>query len=173
VLDIGHERPLTGAPRRFATAGSRRNSANDRIHIKHDSLPKGEHLKLSDAMGTLRSTSDQTHKFWAYFQAFTAAAITLAWSATSEVPVIVGLTVGYLVFSHFNRLLISSSQADARKIWEAIQEYVKQTPQDVPELLIGITKTNEPQEPERVRRLHASMTALAAVVMLARIPFLP
>lgn len=129
-------------------------------------------MKLSDAMGTLRSTSDQTHKFWAYFQAFTAAAITLAWSTTSKGPVIVGLCAGYLLFSYFNRRLVVSSQTDARKIWTAIQSYVETTPQEVPELLREVTTTNQPETPERVKRLHVGMTALAAAVMLARIPFL-
>lgn len=130
-------------------------------------------MKLSDAMGTLRSTSDQTHKFWAYFQAFTAGAITLAWGATSQAPVIGGIAVGYLVFSYFNGLLVVSSQTDARKIWTAIQSYVEKTPQDVPELLRGVTTTNKPELPDRVKRLHRAMTGLAAAVMLARIPFLP
>ena len=129
-------------------------------------------MKVSDAMGTLRSTSDQTHKFWAYFQAFTAAAITLAWSVTSKAPVIVGLCAGYLIFSYFNRRLVVSSQTDAEKIWNAIQSYVEKTPQDVPRLLRGVTTTNKPETPERVKWLHLGMTALAAAVMLGRIPFL-
>ncbi|AQZ32594.1 hypothetical protein O203_23245 [Ectopseudomonas chengduensis] len=129
-------------------------------------------MKLGDAMGTLRSTSDQTHKFWAYFQAFTAGGITLAWSTTTQVAIVLGLVAGYAVFAHFNRLLVVSSQTDARKIWDSIQAYVAEVPAEVPEQLKEVPKTNEPQDPKRVKWLHVSITLLAALVMLARIPFL-
>ena len=129
-------------------------------------------MKLSDTMGVLRSTSDQTHKFWGYFQAFTAGGVTLAWGATTEVPVVVILVLGYLTFAYFNRVLVVSSQRDARKIWTSIQSYVAATPNEVPEQFNDITKTNEPADPDRVRQLHLSMTVLVAIVLLARIPFL-
>ena len=129
-------------------------------------------MKLSDVMGTLRSTSDQTHKFWAYFQAFTAGGITLAWGTTTEVAVVAGLVVGYLIFAYFNRSLVVSSQTDARKIWTSIQSYVAAVPAEVPEPFKDVPKTNEPEEPERVKRSHLEMTAVAVAVMLARIPFL-
>lgn len=129
-------------------------------------------MKLSDAMGTLRSTQDQTHKFWAYFQIFTGAAVTLAWGPTTKVPLILGLCAGYVLFCYFNRRLVVASQADAHKIWTAIQSYVEQTPQDVPESLRVVTTTSKPDTPKRVQQLHRALTALAAAVMLARLPFL-
>lgn len=129
-------------------------------------------MKLGDAMGALRSTSDQTHKFWAYFQTFTAGGITLSWGATSQEVIIIGLVVGYVIFAHFNRLLVISSQTDARKIWTSIQSYVALVPAEVPEPLKEVPKTNEPEDPARVKRLHTWITCVAALVMLARIPFI-
>jgi hypothetical protein len=129
-------------------------------------------MKLSDAMTALRSTSDQTHKFWAYFQAFTAAGVTLAWLTTIKAPVIIGFAAGFCVFAHFNRRLVVSSQADAAKIWKAIQAYVDTKPDDLPDQLKEITTTNEPDDPKRIKKLHWAMTIVAVVVMLVRIPFL-
>lgn len=129
-------------------------------------------MTLSDAMGILRSTSDQTHKFWTYFQLVTASAMTLAWGATTQVHVVFGLVLGYALFAYLNGLLVNSSQTDARKIWTSIQAYVADMPGEVPEQFKEVPKTNEPQEPKRVEWLHSGITWLAVLVMLIRVPYL-
>lgn len=101
-------------------------------------------MTLSDAMGILRSTSDQTHKFWTYFQLVTASAMTLAWGATTQVHVVFGLVLGYALFAYLNGLLVNSSQTDARKIWTSIQAYVADMPGEVPEKWPRLSEQHSP-----------------------------
>lgn len=128
-------------------------------------------MKLADALGTLRSTSDQTHKFWGYYQAVTAAAVGFAWASTSPKPVIVGLAFVYAVFAFFNRQLIVSSQKDASAVWEAIQTYTKNPFEPIEEAFKSIPATNQPERPERVGMLHIALSIFAGVAVLARLCF--
>lgn len=126
-------------------------------------------MKLADAMTHLRSASDQTHKFWGYYQAVTIGAVGFAW-ASSMPPrqFIVGLVFAYAMFAILNCRLVVSSQATALQIWQAIQQYTP-TPDEVTNTsLISITKFNKPDAPVIVGGLHIALSILAAIAINAR-----
>jgi hypothetical protein len=132
-------------------------------------------MDLSGALGTLKSTSDQTHKFWAYYQAFTAAAIGFAWASTTKKEFVIGLAVAYPLFAYFSNKLVASSQADARLVWDAIQQYTDNHPDKVAKEFQAIPAIGKPETAERVRGLHIAISLFSLGAILARLyfPFLP
>lgn len=126
-------------------------------------------MKLTDALSALRSTSDQTNKFWGYYQAVTTAAVIFAWASTSREPVIVGLVVAYAIFAYLNRKLVVSSQTDARLIWDAIQNYMLNPTEAIESRFGTIPATNRPEMPRDVGLLHVGLSVLAGLAMLARL----
>lgn len=129
-------------------------------------------MKLTDALSYLRSTSDQTHKFWGYYQAVTAAAVGFAW-ASSKPPseLIVGLVVAYLIFAALNCRLVISSQTAAFTIWNSIQKYKAQSTEPVPAQFVPILELNQPDNSKLIGGMHIGLSILASLAMLARINF--
>jgi hypothetical protein len=126
-------------------------------------------MKLTDALGHLRSTSDQTHKFWGYYQAVTAASIGFAWASSKPPPqLIVGLIVAYAIFAFLNCRLVVSSQASALAIWQAIQEYKPLSDEAINPGLLPLTKLNRPDDPTLIGGMHVGLSVLAAFAMYAR-----
>jgi len=126
-------------------------------------------MDLSGALNTLKATSDQTHKFWMYFQAFTAAAIGFAWASTTQMEFVIGLAAAYSIFAYFNRKLVVSSQVDACLVWNAIQQYTKNHPDKVAVEFKNIPAIGEPESANRVRMLHHAISILSLAAILARL----
>lgn len=128
-------------------------------------------MKLTDALATQRAFADQTHKFWGYYQAFTAAAIAFAWSNTASEKAIVLLTVVYAIFAGFNCRLVYLSQKSALDVWNAVQRYMKANIESIPSQFLEIPAFNKPDEPSRIRLVHIAFSVTAALIMLARLCF--
>jgi hypothetical protein len=126
-------------------------------------------MKLTDALGHLRSTSDQTHKFWGYYQAVTAAAIGFAWASSKPPPqLIFGLIVAYAIFAFLNCRLVVTSQSAALAVWQAIQDYRPLPDEAINPTLLPITRLNRPDEPTLIGGMHVGLSILAALAMYAR-----
>ncbi|MDO9619426.1 MAG: hypothetical protein Q7J43_17300 [Pseudomonas sp.] len=129
-------------------------------------------MKLTDAVSYLRSTTDQTHKFWGYYQAVTVAAIVFVWSSSKPpTGMIAVLVVAYLAFSTLNCRLIFSSQESALKIWQCIQEYKPNISETELKHFIPLLDLGKPDNPYGVLCMQASISILASAAMLARIKF--
>ena len=130
-------------------------------------------LTLSEAISSLRVFSDQTHKFWGYYQAFTAAAIAFAWASTTQQSrVIIGLVFAYVLFALFNCRLVVGSQRASVAVWNAIQEYKARHLASITPEFLPILSLNQPEPPGQVRAMHVALSAGAACVMLSRLLFL-
>jgi hypothetical protein len=127
-------------------------------------------MKLTDALSYLQSTADQTHKFWGYYQAVTAASVAFAWTDLGKPhpTLIPGPVVAYAMFAILNCRLFVSSQASARAIWEAIQNYERLPDETVNPGLIGLTKLNEPGHPIGIGVMHVALSITAGFAMYAR-----
>jgi hypothetical protein len=126
-------------------------------------------MKLTDALTHLRSTSDQTHKFWGYYQAVTAAAVGFAW-ASSKPPqqLIFGLITAYAIFAFLNCRLVVTSQSAALSVWQTIQDYKPLPDETLNPTLLPITRLNRPDEPTLIGGMHIGLSILAAFAMYAR-----
>ena len=130
-------------------------------------------LTLSDAISSLRAFSDQTHKFWGYYQAVTAAAVAFAWASTSPpLGVIIGLVLAYVVFASLNCRLVVGSQRASLAVWSTIQEYKTTHVDDITPEFRPILSLNQPEPPGEVRAMHVTLSIVAACAMLARLWFL-
>lgn len=128
-------------------------------------------MKISDALTHLRSTSDQTHKFWAYYQAFSAAAFAFAWTSTDPPrQLIYGLFFGYAIFALLNFRLIVSSQRSALTIWNAIDEYSKEPSEEdrIPIKFLPLLKLNKPDAPAIIGAIHGAVSVSILLAILAR-----
>jgi hypothetical protein len=129
-------------------------------------------MKLTDAISYLRSTSDQTHKFWGYYQAVTAAVVAFAWSTNNPpTKLLFGLIIAYLIFSFLNCRLIASSQAAALVIWSSIQSYKGHSAEILPAQFAPLLELNKPDNPRLVVSMHFTISILASLAMLARIKY--
>jgi hypothetical protein len=127
-------------------------------------------MTLDSAIAALRSTSDQTHKFWGYYQAVTAAAVGAAWASSEHPPhVIIGLVVAYFLFALGNFRLVVSSQAAARKTWEAIQDYKKAPPVPISLKFKELLSLNKPDRPGFTGGVHLLLSLAASAAMLLRL----
>lgn len=130
-------------------------------------------MELSDAISYLRSTSDQTHKFWGYYQAVTAAAVAFSWTSTKPpAELLIGLATGYLLFSLLNCRLIASSQIAALEIWRSIQSHKEDSTKTMPIKFSSILKLNKPDNPRFVVGMHITISICAAMAILIRIKFI-
>jgi hypothetical protein len=130
-------------------------------------------MELADAISYLRNTTDQTHKFWAYYQAVTGAVVTFAWSVKHpSAGLLFGLVLGYLMFSLFNCRLVASSQAAAVIIWNSIQSYKGQLAQTVPTQFSALLDLNKPDNTKLVVGMHVVISVSAALAILAKIAML-
>ncbi|WP_156902251.1 hypothetical protein [Azohydromonas australica] len=128
-------------------------------------------MKISDALAHLRSTSDQTHKFWAYYQAFSAAAVGFSWA--SKAPpnsLIYGLFFGYAVFAALNFRLIISSQRSALIIWNAINDYSKSPSkeEEIPYQFMPLLRLNKPDKPLIIGAIHGIVSISILLAIMAR-----
>jgi hypothetical protein len=129
-------------------------------------------MKLSDALTQLRGTSDQTHKFWAYYQAFTAAAIGFAWASTKPPwQLIVGLAAAYSIFAIFNGRLVMVSQTAALKTWQAIQAYRANPSEPIAPEFSPLLELNEPDAPGVICAMHVALSVAASLAILASLCF--
>ncbi|GCL62567.1 hypothetical protein [Pseudaquabacterium pictum] len=127
-------------------------------------------MKLTDAMSHLRSISDQTHKFWAYYQAVTAGVIGFAWASSKPPPeLLIGLTVAYAIFAFLNCRLVVSSQEVALAVWRAIQKYKEQPSEPITPQFLPILDLNQPDDPTLIKGMHIGLSILTATAVLARI----
>lgn len=130
-------------------------------------------MELTDAISYLRNTTDQTHKFWAYYQAVTGTVVTFAWSVKHpSAGLLFGLVLGYLMFSLFNCRLVASSQAAAVVIWNSIQNYKGQLAQTVPTQFSPLLDLNKPDNTKLVVGMHVVISVSAALAILAKVAML-
>lgn len=129
-------------------------------------------MTLMDAVGQLRATTDQTHKFWGYFQVVTAAALGFAWSDKRTPDVVMLLAFGYSLFAVLNARLVLSSQEAARFIWQAIQDQLTEEGRrdDEGRLKEGarwlpILRLNKPDNPIAVVSMHVALATAAACAL--------
>ena len=118
-----------------------------KIYPRPEPAPKNAGtFKVSDALGHLRGLTDQNHKYWGYFQAFTVAAVALAWStgAKDSWPVAIGVSAAYLLFSILNCRVLKLGQETARETWQAIQTFMADHPTEVDSAFARVLAMNEP-----------------------------
>jgi hypothetical protein len=127
-------------------------------------------MTLTDALSHLRSISDQTHKFWGYYQAVTAASVVFAWTdlTRSHPALIPGLVFAYAMFAILNCRLVVSSQVSALATWQAIQNYTPLPNETVNPGLLPLTKLNKPDNPKLVGGMHVLASIMAGYAMYAR-----
>ena len=117
----------------------------------------------------LRAYTDQTHKFWGYFQAVTGATVGYSWAATALPPHILAmLAVAYPVFVFLNHRLVVESQTASLDVWRSVQAYVARvgnrvTPEFLPNLALS-----KPVAPTAVALMHASIGAAATAAIIER-----
>jgi len=127
-------------------------------------------MTLTDAIAALRATSDQTHKFWGYYQAVTAASVAFAWASNAPpTKLLVGLTAAFLVFAILNCRLVFSSQSAALETWNAIQAYKEDPPVPITPQFEKLLTLNKPDTPELIGALHLALSIAACLAILARI----
>ena len=117
----------------------------------------------------LRSYTDQTHKFWGYYQAVTVATVGYAWAASSLPPHILAmLAVAYPVFTYLNHRLVVESQNAALTVWKSIQTYSERSGKDItPEFLPNLS-LSKPIEPTAVAAMHFCIGAAATAAIIER-----
>jgi hypothetical protein len=120
---------------------------------------------LSDVMATLRWSTDTTHKYWAYYQVVTGAAVGLAWSAKA-LPVLL-LASGYYLFAILNMRLIYVGQQQSSLLWTSIQRYAEKYPTRITHELEYALRAAKPDVPRDVSSVHAFATVLATLAILA------
>lgn len=130
-------------------------------------------MKLTDALTYLRSTMDQTHRFWAYHQAFTAGTVVLMWSPAKQNFMLYILAAGYTLFALFNLRLVVESQAAARQIWEAIQKYSLEKSEPIPQTFLPLLKLNEPDQLWKVVGSHSLLSVCVVGAILLRAWYQP
>jgi len=126
-------------------------------------------LSLGETLTACRAYSDQTHKFWGYYQAATAAAVGFAWASTSlPEHVRACLAAAYLAFALFNRRLVMEAQAAYSHVWNSIQIFALREADNITEEFRGNLSLVEPEKPEKVGLLHVVLSAAAAAAILLR-----
>ncbi|MGY2339443.1 hypothetical protein ACW9HW_09385 [Pseudomonas sp. SDO5532_S415] len=129
-------------------------------------------MELTDAISYLRNTTDQTHKFWGYYQAVTAAAVAVAWSVDGpKAGLLFWFVLGYVMFSFFNCRLVASSQAEAVIIWNSIQSYKGQLAQTVPTQFSPLLDLNKPDNTRLVVLMHIVISVFAVLAIIAGIVY--
>jgi len=136
--------------------------------------PKERAVTLSDALSQFQNAVDQSHKFWGYYQAFSAAAIAFAW-ASDRPPkeMVYGMVGGYALFALFNCRLVYASQKSALAIWYAIQTYVKANKAQIPAAFRPLPALNRPDRPSLVATMHLVLSVLVCVAIYAAPAFGP
>ncbi|EPJ2807505.1 hypothetical protein ACTHGN_000495 [Pseudomonas putida] len=126
-------------------------------------------MNLNDAVSYFRSITDQTHRFWAYYQGVTAAVVVLVWSI-EVVPKNSGwwLVLGYLLFSLLNCRLIALSQRGAVVAWQCIQDYRQQSSGEIPVPLQPLLDINKPDSTFSVIVMHIALSVFAAWMIWIR-----
>lgn len=126
-------------------------------------------LTLSDAVSSLQACTDQTHKFWGYYQAVTAAAVAFAWTSNVQPPgVITGLAIAYVVFAILNCRLVFDSQRTSLVVWRSIQKYSKNHSGDIADEFKAALALNKPDTPVAVAGMHIFFSLSAAVSIVLR-----
>jgi hypothetical protein len=124
---------------------------------------------LSDAISMLRAYTDQTHKFWGYYQAVTIATVGYAWAA-SALPehILATLSWAYPTFVLLNHRLVFESQTAARTVWDSIQTYKHASGHLItPEFRENLT-LSRPTEPSAVAVMHVLIGSAGTLAILER-----
>ncbi len=123
-------------------------------------------MNLANVIDYLLRTTDQTHRFWGYYQVVTAAAVGFAWSpAASSKEIIYWLMAAYIIFAIGNCILVSTSQSTAREIWGAMQEYKKEQKESIDSKFLSLIELNKPWSPKFVAGTHVALSVAAVVAM--------
>ncbi len=122
-------------------------------------------LSISDAVAHYRSVSEDTHKFWGYFQAIAAGSAAFAWSRDyASLPLFAWLTIAFGIFAVLNLRLVVGSQASAVIAERCIKEFLRNNPAEAPQELAPMIADIRPGSALSVGVWHAG---LAAAVMAA------
>jgi hypothetical protein len=131
---------------------------------------------LADAASAVRAYSDQTHRFWGYFQVASAGTAAFAWAGHSPATwsyqnrhvLLVVLLVAYISFSIANNLLLQGSQRAARDGHDAIADFKRRHPAEIDGYLGKIVLLNKPVKPSTAGLLHlAIIIAVCASVLIS------
>jgi hypothetical protein len=133
-------------------------------------------FSLADAASAVRAYSEQTHKFWGYFQVASAGTAAFAWAGHSPSTwsdqnrhvILVVLLLAYLFFAVANNLLLQGSQRAVRVGYEAISEFKAKNQGDIDGDLGKVLVLNEPVKPWMAVLLHlAIIVAVFAAVLIS------
>lgn len=132
-------------------------------------VPAPKLLTLGETLTTCRAYSDQTHKFWGYFQAATAGAVGFAWASTSlPEHVRALLAAAYLTFAFFNRRLVMEGQAAYSAVWNSIQVFAARESKSIEDAFRLNLSLVPPENPKKIGYMHVIISAAAAAAILLR-----